>query len=45
MTSAVMKTYLKPTQESGREFFSRGIAGPVVMLNLFRFHAIAEIYL
>src|SRR5207244_2323464 len=42
MTSAVMKTYLEPTQESGREFFSRGIAGPVVMLNLLRFRATAD---
>lgn len=42
MTSAVMKTYLEPTHESGREFFSRGIAGPVVMLNLLRFRAIAD---
>ncbi len=37
-----MKTYLEPTQESGREFFSRGIDGPVVMLNLLRFRTIAN---
>ena len=37
-----MKTYLEPTQESGRAFFSRDIAGPVVMLNLLRFRAIAD---
>ena len=37
-----MKTYLDPTQESGREFFNRGITGPVVMLNLLRFRATAD---
>ena len=37
-----MKTYLEPTQESGRAFFNRGIAGPVVMLNLLRFRAMAD---
>jgi len=42
MTSVVIKTYLEPTQESGRDFFSRGIAGPVVMLNLLRFRTIAD---
>jgi len=36
------QTYLEPTQESGRAFFSRGIAGPIVMLNLLRFRAIAD---
>jgi uncharacterized protein (DUF1330 family) len=35
-------TYLDPTQESGRDFFMRGIAGPVVMLNLLRFRPIAD---
>jgi hypothetical protein len=34
--------YLEPTQEAGREFFTRGIRGPVVMLNLLRFRAIAD---
>ena len=37
-----MQTYLEPTQESGRAFFMRGIAGKVVMLNLLRFRAIAD---
>ena len=35
-------TYLEPTQEAGREFFTRGITGRVVMLNLLRFRATAD---
>ncbi|HXJ51881.1 MAG TPA: DUF1330 domain-containing protein [Burkholderiales bacterium] len=35
-------TYLKPTQESGRALFARGISGSVVMLNLLRFRPIAD---
>src|SRR5262249_35368983 len=34
--------YLEPTPESGRAFWQRGIAGPVVMLNLLRFRGIAD---
>jgi hypothetical protein len=34
--------YLEPTQEAGRAFWQRGIAGPVVMLNLLRFRAVAD---
>jgi len=34
--------YLEPTRESGRALLMRGIAGPVVMLNLLRFRAIAD---
>ena len=37
-----MTGHLEPTQEAGREFFRRGIAGPVVMLNLLRFRAVAD---
>jgi hypothetical protein len=37
-----VKTYSEPTQEAGRAFFSRGITGPVVMLNLLRFRALAD---
>ena len=37
-----MQTYLEPTQDSGRAFFMRGITGPVVMLNLLRYHDIAD---
>jgi len=35
-------TYLDPTQESGRAFFTRKIDGPVVMLNLLRFRDVAD---
>jgi uncharacterized protein (DUF1330 family) len=37
-----MRTYLEPTQESGRAFFQRGIRGSVVMLNLLRYRAVAD---
>jgi hypothetical protein len=37
-----MQKYLEPTQQSGRAFFMRGIAGRVVMLNLLRFRAVAD---
>ena len=37
-----MTGYLEPTQSAGRALFQRGIAGPVVMLNLLRFRAIAD---
>lgn len=36
------QTYLEPTQESGRALFVRGVSGPVVMLNLLRFRAVAD---
>jgi hypothetical protein len=36
------QTYLEVTQDSGRAFFSRNVAGPVVMLNLLRFRAVAD---
>jgi Domain of unknown function (DUF1330) len=42
MTSKAQRTYLEPTQESGRALFMRGIAGPVIMLNLIRLRAIAD---
>lgn len=35
-------TYLEPTQEAGRELFTRGITGRVVMLNLLRFREVAD---
>ena len=35
-------SYLEPTNESGRAFFTRGITGEVVMLNLLRFRAVAD---
>ena len=34
--------YLEPTMESGRAFVMRGLHGPVVMLNLLRFRAVAD---
>jgi hypothetical protein len=37
-----MAGYLEPTEAAGRAFFQRGIAGPVVMLNLLRFRAVAD---
>lgn len=35
-------TYLEPTQESGRAFFTRNITGSVVMLNLLKFRKVAN---
>ncbi|MGH6878823.1 MAG: DUF1330 domain-containing protein [Rhizomicrobium sp.] len=35
-------TYLEPTQDSVRAMFARRIVGPVVMLNLLRFRAVAD---
>lgn len=37
-----MTTYLEPTEEAGRAFFRRGIAGKVVMLNLLRYRETAD---
>jgi len=37
-----MQSYLEPTQESGRTFFTRRIEGKVAMLNLLRFRATAD---
>jgi hypothetical protein len=37
-----MQTYLDPTQEQGRAFFTRSIEGSVVMLNLLRFRPTAD---
>lgn len=34
--------HLDPTQAQGRDFFQRGIAGDVVMLNLMRFRETAD---
>lgn len=38
----VNQTYLDPTQEQGRAFFTRGISGSIVMLNLLRFRPVAD---
>jgi uncharacterized protein (DUF1330 family) len=37
-----VQAYLEPTQESGRDFFMRGITGKVAMLNLLRYRAVAD---
>jgi len=42
MTRDTAQTYLEPTPESGRAFFTRGISGSVVMLNLLRFRVTAD---
>lgn len=34
--------HLEPTRDAGRAFWQRGIPGPVVMLNLLRFRALAD---
>ena len=36
------KSYLNPTQESGRELYQKNIKGQVIMLNLLRFREIAD---
>jgi uncharacterized protein (DUF1330 family) len=41
-TEGARMPYLEPTAESGRRYFSRPVAGPVVMLNLLRFRAVAD---
>jgi hypothetical protein len=42
MTQPPSTSHLEPTQEAGRAFWQRGMAGPVVMLNLLRFRAVAD---
>jgi uncharacterized protein (DUF1330 family) len=42
MSDSTRSTYLEPTQESGREFFTRNISGKIVMLNLLRFRPVAD---
>jgi hypothetical protein len=37
-----MKSYLEPTQAAGFALLQRGRCGPVVMLNLLRFRAVAD---
>jgi uncharacterized protein (DUF1330 family) len=38
----MMETYLEPTQASGWAIIQRGLQGPVFMLNLLRFRAVAD---
>ena len=40
--SEPQQTYLDVTQEAGAAFFSRGLEGEVVMLNLLRFRDVAD---
>jgi len=37
-----MTTYLEPTWQAGRDLIRRDITGPVIMLNLLRFRAVAD---
>ncbi|MGN8115418.1 DUF1330 domain-containing protein [Labrys sp. 22185] len=37
-----MPPFLSPTQEAGRAFVTRGLAGPITMLNLLRFREVAD---
>jgi hypothetical protein len=37
-----LKNYLEPTQAAGRALMQRKLQGPVVMLNLLRFRAVAD---
>ena len=37
-----MTAHLEPSEAAGRALFARGIQGPVVMLNLLRFRAVAD---
>jgi uncharacterized protein (DUF1330 family) len=38
----MLTQYLNPTDESGKQLFSKGIEGEVVMLNLLRFKDVAD---
>jgi hypothetical protein len=42
MTTNAVTQYLEATQDAGRALFMRGIEGPLVMLNLLRFRAVAD---
>ncbi len=37
-----LKNYLDPTQATGRALMQRELKGPIVMLNLLRFRAVAD---
>lgn len=37
-----MERYIEPTQEAGAALFRRNLEGPVVMLNLLKFRAVAD---
>jgi hypothetical protein len=42
MSERIRETYLEPSQEAARAFFSTPRAGRVVMLNLLRFRDVAD---
>jgi hypothetical protein len=42
MAAGIAKSYLQPTDEAGRAFFSRQLSGSVVILNLLKFRATAD---
>ncbi len=42
MNRAQPVSYIEPTQDAGRLFVQRGLAGPVVMLDLLRFRDVAD---
>jgi uncharacterized protein (DUF1330 family) len=42
MTPERLLVYLDPTDEAGRRVFAGGHTGPLVMLNLLRFRAVAD---
>ena len=42
LESSPRRRYLEPTQAAGLALLRRGITGPVVMLNLLRFRAVAD---
>lgn len=37
-----LPTHIEPTQEAGRRFVQRGLAGPIFMLNLLKFRGTAD---
>jgi len=41
-TDGIRARYIDPTEEQGRLLFTSGIEGPVTMLNLLRFRAVAD---
>ena len=42
MSQAPRLSHIEPTQDAGRRFVQQGLSGPVVMLNLLRFRAVAD---
>ncbi len=42
MSQTPRLSHIEPTQDAGRRFVQQGLSGPVVMLNLLRFRAVAD---